>query len=130
MYKINKINGSIIFPDGFELLPPYNDERYYEYAKWVHEGNSPEEIEVDSLLAAEDIEVTPAQVRLALAELGVYDDVLGLMNDPQTPSAVKIKWEFTLSFRRNDQSVILMAKILGWKKEFLDGLFKLAASIK
>jgi len=130
MYKINQSNGAIIFPDKFELLPPYNDGRYLEYAAWVHDGNSPEEIEGDSLLAVEDIEVAPAQARLALAELGVYDDVLGLMADPSTPKAVKIKWEFTLSFMRNDPSVILMAKILKWDKKFLDELFEFAQTIK
>lgn len=44
MYKINQITGDIIFPDGYILPIPYEDEgnRYQEYAEWVKAGNSPE----------------------------------------------------------------------------------------
>lgn len=44
MYKITT-EGVIIFPDGFELGVPYEDERYLEYAAWVHAGNEPEVID-------------------------------------------------------------------------------------
>lgn len=44
MFKIVKENGDIIFPDGFVLSCPYEDDRYQEYASWVQAGNSPEEI--------------------------------------------------------------------------------------
>lgn len=130
MYKINKSNGAIVFPDGFELLPPYNDARYYEYAEWVGKGNSPEEIEVDSLLSENNIEVKPDQARNALDAKGVLDDVIALMSNPATPRFVKTKFEYTLSFARNDESVIAMAKLLKWDKVFLDELFELAASIE
>lgn len=130
MYKINVETGAIIFPDGFELLAPYNDERYYEYAKWVHDGNSPEEIEVDSLLSENNIEVKPDQARNALDAKGVLDDVIALMENPETPRFVKTKFEYTLSFARNDESVIAMAKLLKWDKVFLDELFELAKTLK
>lgn len=42
MYKVNKDNGDIHFPDGFVLSVPYQDDRYLEYAAWVHAGNEPE----------------------------------------------------------------------------------------
>lgn len=41
MYKITE-DGVIIFPDGFTLAAPYEDERYQEYAAWVQDGNTPE----------------------------------------------------------------------------------------
>lgn len=42
MYKIERETGDIIFPDGFRLPVPYEDERYLEYAAWVQAGNEPE----------------------------------------------------------------------------------------
>lgn len=44
MYVIDVSTGEIIFPDGFKLPPPYEDpdNRYQEYAAWVHAGNEPE----------------------------------------------------------------------------------------
>lgn len=128
-FKIDKFSGAIIFLDGFQLLPPYDHERYFEYVAWVAAGNSPTEVEGDSLLAAIDIEVKPDQARNALDALGLYDAVLALMADPSTPRAIKIKWEFTLSFRRNDPSIIMMAKILGWDKAKLDEIFNLAKTL-
>jgi len=46
MYQIIEESGDIIFPDGFVLSVPYQDEnnRYQEYAAWVHNGNQPEVI--------------------------------------------------------------------------------------
>lgn len=44
MYKIDTQTDEIIFPDGFRLAPPYEDERYQEYAAWVHAGNEPETV--------------------------------------------------------------------------------------
>lgn len=41
MYKLTP-EGTIIFPDGFTLGVPYEDERYQEYAAWVQAGNEPE----------------------------------------------------------------------------------------
>lgn len=130
MYKIDINSGAIFFPDGFELHPPYEHERYFEYAEWVGKGNTPEEIESNSMLAEIDIEVEPYQARAALDAMGVYDTVLALMAQKETPRAIKIKWEFTLSFRRNDDAVIMMAVLLKWTKQFLDELFTLAKTIK
>jgi hypothetical protein len=44
MYQVNSTNGDIHFPDGFVLACPYedNDNRYQEYASWMHAGNEPE----------------------------------------------------------------------------------------
>lgn len=44
MYRLNSANGDIHSPDGFALACPYDDadNRYQEYAKWVHAGNDPE----------------------------------------------------------------------------------------
>jgi hypothetical protein len=42
MYKIIEETGDIVFPDGFILSIPYEDNRYLEYAAWVQAGNAPE----------------------------------------------------------------------------------------
>ncbi len=44
MFKIEIETGDIIFPDGYRLPVPYEDEnnRYQEYAAWIHAGNEPE----------------------------------------------------------------------------------------
>lgn len=130
MFSIDTASGVIHFPDGFQLPPPYESERYFEYAAWVSAGNSPAEIQVPSLLAAEDVEVRPDQARIALSVMGVYENVLALMANPVAPVEIKIKWEFTLSFRRNDPTVIAMAETLQWSKQFLDELFALAQTIQ
>lgn len=129
-FKVDKLTGAIHFPDGFILPAPYDHERYFEYVEWIGKGNSPEEIESNTMLADEDIEVSPYQARTALDAMGVYDTVLALMAHKDTPRAIKIKWEFTLSFRRNDDAVIMMAVLLKWTKQFLDELFALAKTIK
>lgn len=40
-YQVDPDTGAIHFPDGFILLPPYDDPRYLEYAGWVQSGNAP-----------------------------------------------------------------------------------------
>lgn len=129
-FQLDAVSGLIIFPDGFELAPPYESPRYLEYAAWVSEGNNPTVVGSNPLLSTIDTEVTPAQARTALDDMGLYDTVLGLMADPATPRSIKIKWEFTLSFRRNDPAVIMMAQILGWDASVLDDLFTRAADIR
>lgn len=47
MFKLNT-DGTIIYPDGSTLGPPYEDrEKYLEYANWVRAGNTPEVITSD-----------------------------------------------------------------------------------
>lgn len=130
MFKVHASTGVIVFSDGFELAPPYDHPRYLEYAAWVVAGNTAEEIESSSMLAADDIEVEPYQARAALDSLGLYDVVLALMAHKDTPRTIKIKWEFTLAFRRNDATVIQMAEILGWNADLLDSIFALAKTLK
>lgn len=49
LYQIVVSTGKIIFPDGFTLEPPYESERYMEYADWViNQGNFPDHIEEET----------------------------------------------------------------------------------
>ena len=129
MFSVNKRTGDILFPDGFTLPPPYNHERYFEYVDWVNAGNSPDEIESDDLLAEVDVEVTAAQARIALDSFGVYELVQGIVNHPDTPQSVKIKFEYTTTFRRNDPALLMIASKLEWGREKLDELFAFAKSV-
>ena len=131
MYKINKTNGAIVFLDGFELLPPYLDERYYEYAAWVQAGNSPEEIEVNSLEGSENISVSPYQARAAMIISGIYPAVLEILADENTPELIRVKFEYATEFKRNDVAVLMLAGLIeGMTKEGLDLLFKQAQNIE
>lgn len=131
-YIVDTGTGAITFPDGFVLLPPYDDQRYFEYAAWVGAGNTPVPTSNTTLIPAaySDIEVTPVQAKLALVEFGLYDSVVQLMAHPDTPSEVKIKWEYSLSFRRNDPSVLAIGHLLGIDAPGLDALFLRAEQIR
>ena len=129
MYTIVSKTGAINFPDGFVLKPPYDDPRYQEYAAWVQEGNSPQEIVSNSLEGLVNTVVKPDKARIAMSRLNVYPTVLALLANENTPLEIQLQFEYTDSFARNDPAVLLMAGILGWKGEFLDELFALADSI-
>ena len=126
MYKIEKQTGIIHFPDGFTLSPPYEDARYLEYAEWVTEGNSPEEVDVLTLFAEIDVEVRPDQARNALDELGLMTEVMALINNPATPKWIRTKFEYTTVFRRNDPALLTMAELMKWDKAKLDLVFEVA----
>lgn len=128
-YKIQSTTGVITFPDGFELIPPYEHPRYSEYAQWVSEGNSPEVLTTDDLIALVDIEVSPAQFRSALVRLGVYSIVQTAVGAPEADQELKIWWEYATSFHRNNPKVLMVARSLGRGRDFLDELFSLAAAI-
>ena len=129
MYKVDKGSGAIHFPDEFILNPPYESERYYEYAAWVQAGNSPEEIEGESMLAEEDIEVRSAQAKIALVHYNMYDTVKQLMAEPTTSQEVKLKWEYETVFKRNDPVVMELAGLLKLTPEQLTALFQYAKLI-
>jgi hypothetical protein len=122
-YKIEKESGNIICPDNSVIAPPYDDQRYLEYAAWVNAGNSPEEIS-----APFDITVTAYQAKQALAISGMYAAVLAYINASNTPPMVKIKWEYSV-FRRQDPDVIAMLSKLGLPDNQADDLFKFAATL-
>ena len=129
MFRIDTTTDTVYFPDGFTLAPPYEDARYLEYAAWVQEGNSPELFQSNNLVGEMDIVVKAAQAKKALYRAGYYEKVLLIMKDPSTPEEIKIDWEYQTEFRRNDPTVLLLAKILQLTKVQLDQLFELAASL-
>ena len=128
-YKVSKATGIIYCPDGSTISPPYDDPKYADYAIWVQSGNSPEELDSDSMVADEDIEVRSAQAKIALVHTGFYDAVLQIMADPNTPIEVKLKWEYETVFKRNDPVIIQMAGLLKRNRDELTALFQYAKLI-
>lgn len=124
MYSICKSTGEIRFPDGFILPPPYENPRYSEYADWVLQGNSPEEIE-----PVFDIVVTTYQAKAALELAGKYDEVEAFIALDTTDRITKLKWEYK-DFKRSDPAVIEIGKALRMTDKELDDLFRLAATIE
>lgn len=129
MYSIHPRTSAITFPDGYVLNPPYDDPRYLEYATWINSGNTPGETPHDPYIAVVDVSVNPDQARTALHALGLYTEVQSLMYEASTPVPINIKWEFTPVFRRNDPTIIMMAKILDWTPQQLDDVFNLAKTL-
>lgn len=124
MYRVKKDSGVIVFPDGVEITPPYDDPRYSEYAAWVMMGNSPAEIET-----AFDIVVTTYQAKAALELAGKYDEVEAFIALDTTDRLTKLKWEYK-DFKRSDPAVIEIGKALRMTDKELDDLFRLAATIE
>lgn len=77
-------------------------------------------------------QVTPMQAKFALAELGLYQnvvDALAALPEPNKTKA-KIGWESALDFKRDNALILMIAQALGWTEQQLDELFTLAATIK
>lgn len=77
-------------------------------------------------------ELTPRQVRLAMLwaglDLSQIDAMIDWLEDPQK-SQVKIMWEYSTVFLRNDPVLNGFADKLGLSKEDVDNLFIAGASI-
>lgn len=71
---------------------------------------------------------TARQLRLALLDMELLDDVEALMADPSTPRAVKIEWEYANEFDANNQLVVAFAAALQKSSEDVNRLFALAAT--
>jgi hypothetical protein len=84
--------------------------------------------ELAARLAAwrEATSVTPRQMRLALLDLGLLDDIEAMI--PNLPRAVRIEWEYSVLLeRRNPQWDMLGAVMTPPKTpEDIDGVFALA----
>lgn len=132
MYKINTATHFIHCPDGYVCKPPYDDEdlpHYLEYAQWVQSGNSPEYFHEEPPAPVPQ-KVSRFQARAALFERGLLDQVNALMQLPETPMIAKLAWQDAQEFERNSNLVAQIGATLGLSSEYIDDLFRLAASIK
>ena len=129
MYRINTRNGEIHCEDGAIIAPPYADARYQEYAEWVQAGNSPEEFS-DVQTSPVPVSVSRFKARAALFQVGLFETVNAMMNDPATPMIHRLAWQDAQEFRRDSALVTALAGTLGLSPEQLDDLFRLAETIE
>ena len=74
--------------------------------------------------------VTPYQARIALLEAGLLDQLTDLMNDPSTPTAAKIAWEYATVWMRNSVFITSLGPSLGLSEADIDNLFIAAAQVE
>lgn len=77
----------------------------------------------------ENMNVTAFQAKAALARVGMYENVVALMNSTETPFEVKLAWNEVLTFKRLSPTVLTLGAALQLDDEALDNLFELAATI-
>lgn len=95
---------------------------------WVLQGGNYVNPNPPPAEPAPKVSVSARQLRLALLDLDLLDDVEALMADPSTPKGVKIEWEYANEFDRNNQLVVAFAAALQKSSEDVDNLFALAKS--
>lgn len=72
-------------------------------------------------------QATMAQTRLALLQAGLLSQVQNAI--AAASQAVQIEWEYRDAVRRNSQLVLSLTSQLGWTKEQVDDLFRLAVTL-
>lgn len=95
---------------------------------WIFEGNV--FYEPEAPLTTVPQEVTRFQARAALYQAGLLEQVESIVTQPETDMMMKLAWQDALSFKRNSQFVLEMAKTLNMTDEQLDNLFITAGSIE
>lgn len=96
-----------------------------------------EQAEVDARRAAAALPYVPQTVsrkaaRLALAHEGLFHLVqpaIDAMTDPQR-TLTQIEWDDSLTFERNNATVIAIGTALGLNDELLDALFATAGTLE
>lgn len=128
MFKLNSLTGEITFPDGFLLLPPYDSERYMEYAAFVHGGGVAEVVFTQPIAPVPE-SVSRFQASAALWQMGFLDDVGAYMALETTDMMARLAWAEAQEFRRDSVFVKAVLPLLGVNDAQADDLFRFAATI-
>jgi hypothetical protein len=94
-----------------------------DFVEW--EIGEPDVITPEQLLseARASASLTCREFFLGLDAMGMYDTVMGILDDPDVPRAVKIELETATSFERMWPTLVQMAVAMGVTDEQLDELF-------
>ena len=123
-----KLKGLFEFFDGFEI----EDNTIIVELTVPHTPEiieAIESVEID-LLPVPD--VTPRQIRLALIQFGVSEEMIlnAISQLPEpTRSVAKIEWEHSTAFQRNRPLVKAVGQMLNWNDAQLDALWANAKEI-
>lgn len=92
------------------------------------EQSAPTQEEVDAQLGKQSIpqSVTPRQIRLALSQAGLRQQVEDYVNSQD--NAVQDSWHYSTGFDRTNPLILACQDALGKTEEELDAIFILAAS--
>lgn len=88
---------------------------------------TPEELEAERLAQVPQ-SITPTQGRIALKLMGLLDNV-NTMIENSDDAALKIYWEYSLSWDRQNSYISSMANLLGMSDTDLDNFFIEASNI-
>jgi hypothetical protein len=69
------------------------------------------------------------QAKSVLAQHGLLESVQALIDDPATPIKIKLAWENSVPFRRDNPMILLIASQLELTESELDTLFAEGALI-
>jgi hypothetical protein len=89
---------------------------------------TPEELEAERR-AMVPFSITPTQGRIALKLMGLLDNVNTMIENSED-AALKIYWEYSLSWDRQNTYISSMANLLGMTEQDLDNFFIEASKIQ
>lgn len=128
MFKLNATTGEITFPDGFVIGPPYDDDRYLEYASFVQSGGTAEVVFTQPIAPVPE-SVSRFQARAALWQMGFLDEVEDYMALETTDMMAKLAWRDAQDFRIDSVFVLTIAPLLGFSDAQLADMFRFASTI-
>lgn len=127
-----------IVVDSLDDTPPIDADEIVEattggigwrYKNGTFEDPTPSQSK-NSILAKlhESVGLTRSKFKMALLDMGELDNVKSYMNSDSVDERVRILWEDSLYFKRNDPALLKLAKDLGYSDELLDQLFNVQSS--
>lgn len=127
MFKLNSLTGEITFPDGFVLPPPYDSDRYLEYAAFIHNGGVPELLDAPAQLPT--VTVNKFQIRAALWQMGYLEQVDAFSADPTTDMIVRLAWQDAPELSSASLFATAVAEHLDLTAGQMNDVFRFAATI-
>ena len=128
MFKLNSLTGEITFPDGFVIGPPYDDDRYLEYASFVQSGGTAEVVFTQPIAPVPE-SVSRFQASAALWQMGFLDEVEDYMARETTDMMARLAWAEAQDFRRDSVFVRAVLPLLAINDAQADDLFRFASTI-
>lgn len=139
MLNYDRADESIHFVDGWRnIVEPEIDSQTHKIGALIHDSENDVVTREVIELTPQEIEsmqrekvpfsITPTQGRIMLATMGILDQVNAMMEASEDP-AMKIYWEYSLSWDRHSEYILSAANLLGMSEEDLNEFFIAASKI-